>query len=837
MTADFHALLANLCNLPCPEMEAAVETVMAMRSSDVNSFFREIIPVISAPELAAPLRCMAFVVAFQVFPALPDFLSEPFAGMDPRLIADLLSHSFAAFGDPVPQVRSTAAALFSRIACTDVKSQETDQFDIMSTILQAFQNPPSLVALETVCKALSEILDVTRLPAAELTVVLQCVFNFLGADDFPFEIRNACLKVLKSVTDNMSEFLEEEENVRRLFQCLFTISESPETRAAAFSVWDELTVHYYPMLEPIVEQIVDAGFVGLTSPTNDRESLIALCQFWESVAGCEMDKAAMLHITGQVAATLLPMLFEVVAMVNSPECDDPDMYEPHIVAATAAQAVVACAPSESAEPLVGLIEAHGGSEEVGRRDGALHSLNFLIQFCNVTPIMDDALALIHERLTDGAPRIRETAVYCVHALLQSILKNGDNCPFAEAIPQIGQRLIEIGLLVIDCIEDEPGVSSTAASTIADFIQFPRFPVQYIGLAMGHLLGASVQDRDFRLSEAALSALQNATSNFVIPVLERLLLAVMDTLTTALANPTDDLRVQHGFFRLLQNILMRLPGCVDEHVERLWGLINQTFEQFPDEGCTILSPLVALARSAGDLFLPLLPESAAFVLRGLHAFEREDAVAQAAQGISLLCDRFEMVPFAGLATAIAHEEVPLQIKRFVAEAIGDLARAAPAAFTGAAEAVLPGIATIYGGVRDVLDAAEFEEGFDPDPTIIASGNCLRAAVEILVQAQAPIAEEAADALLELLEFVGGMKEHGDDLLGAALHLMAFMIQAFPEHMEEAFQDEPGFEIVLKEAWMGGVETELADEIRQFAGFEFPGIEEEEDDAEEEQGCDV
>jgi hypothetical protein len=110
--------------------------------------------------------------------------------------------------------------------------------------------------------------------------------------------------------------------------------------------------------------------------------------------------------------------------------------------------------------------------------------------------------------------------------------------------------------------------------------------------MGHLLSASIQECDFRLSEAAL---QNATSNLVILILLRLLVAVMDTLTAPLANPTDDFRVRHGFFRLLQNIFMRLPGCIDRHVERLWGLINQTFEQFLDEGCAILSPPHAIRR--------------------------------------------------------------------------------------------------------------------------------------------------------------------------------------------------------------------------------------------------
>jgi hypothetical protein len=93
----------------------------------------------------------------------------------------------------------------------------------MATMLQAFQNPPSLVALETVCKALSEILEVAPLPAADLTMVLQGVFNFLGIVEFPFEIKNAGLKILKSVNDNMAELLEDEEKRTPLFECLFVV--------------------------------------------------------------------------------------------------------------------------------------------------------------------------------------------------------------------------------------------------------------------------------------------------------------------------------------------------------------------------------------------------------------------------------------------------------------------------------------------------------------------------------------------------------------------------------------------------------------------------------------
>jgi hypothetical protein len=65
--------------------------------------------------------------------------------------------------------------------------------------------------------------------------------------------------------------------------------------------------------------------------------------------------------------------------------------------------VVGCAPEQSA-PV---------------QDAALHALNFRIQFSDVSPILDSALALI-------------------------LLTLGDECPFAALVPAIGPRVVEIG---------------------------------------------------------------------------------------------------------------------------------------------------------------------------------------------------------------------------------------------------------------------------------------------------------------------------------------------------------------------------------------------------------
>jgi hypothetical protein len=102
------------------------------------------------------------------------------------------------------------------------------------------------------------------------------------------------------------------------------LSQIPETKAAAFSVWTQITIQYYPLLEVIIDQIVNAPFVELVHPDTDREVVINICLFWQSLAECEMEKCAMLAIIDRALATLTPILFAISAAAPSSNCDDPE---------------------------------------------------------------------------------------------------------------------------------------------------------------------------------------------------------------------------------------------------------------------------------------------------------------------------------------------------------------------------------------------------------------------------------------------------------------------------------------------------------------------------------
>jgi hypothetical protein len=74
-----------------------------------------------------------------------------------------------------------------------------------------------------------------------------------------------------------------------------------------------------------------------------------------------------------------------------------------------------------------------------------------------------------------------------------------------------------------------------------------------------------------------------------------------------------------------------------------------------------------------------------------------------------------------------------------------------------------------------------------------------------------------ALFGLLESIGGLSEDSETLLAKTVAIVAFLVDAAPDRMRESFEDEPGFELVLKLAANAEVEPELLEQVIAFAGI--------------------
>ena len=815
MSCDIAALLGQLCQQEGPSNEA-FQIIQGLRKENPNAFIQQTIPII-AGSLPVPIRIMAMIVTWQMFPTLKEVADHPFKDYDQEVLSALINAAFGIFGEENIALRSNASNLFSKIARLDVLTE--DKFGIVQTLLGVLSNPASVFQLDAVLIVLGDILEVTQLSEDELAIILKGLFELMGGN-FPDEVKNSCLNVLKNIMDNMGSVLESDENVTSLLQCLVALSGNPGTKAKAFETWTQFTIQYYPMLQVILEEIVKATFVELANEMNDRDVLIQVCMFWEAVAECEKSKSAQLGIIRTVADKLIPVLFRIAASVPSEECDMEEEFEPHIAAATALQGVVACAKDAVLPVLGSLIQEFGCSSECGLREASLHCINFIIQFCDSSPVLVDSLNMVAERLTDPVPRVRDTAIYCVHALLQSILTKGNDCPFAALIPQIKQHIMNLAAVVLRLLKDDsPEVAATACSCMADFLQFPGFP--YVGVTMSNLLSNALQG-NLRQSECAFSALQSVVDSLPVSVTFGLCAVVTDILKQLLERENCDFRVINEFFCLLQNVLIRLPDRINDRIAQIWELLSRAFELFSDEAPCFLPVIAALARAGSQVFGPFLQKAAELLLAGLQTTDRDDAIPRAAVGVSLLSDRFDMTPFAAhffeaLTAAMASDGVTLQTKRFVADAIGDLATSAPSVFCPVAGDVLTPVTAItssFGEIMDSVEDLQEDDEIDFDKIVLSFANCLKKCLDVLMAANSPLQGSLAESVIEVLEFVGGMKEHSDVLLSGCVDIMAYLSQAAPAVMKEYFENEPGFEVILREASEAGVNGEALQVIQQF-----------------------
>ncbi|KAH0790702.1 Kap95p [Histomonas meleagridis] len=759
---------------------------------------------------------MSIILAYQSFPPPGTQVEDDFlSNLQPEILSALLTAASNLFSSPHDFVRSCSATLFSRIACLDILKY--DKLSIIPILINALKTPASEVALHSICLVLTDVFEVARINDNELFEILNIIFTYLSSPTLPDELKNACISVLRPVIDNMSEVLSDEGNLNQLFGALFALSQNPGTKASAFKCWTQFALIYYPMLKPIVDQLVTGSFTELVNLSNDRDTILSICEFWKTIAECELDKSAELNIIPRAAGTLIPILFRISTMVSNDECDSIEAYEPHIAASQALQSITSSSPAISMPILTQLIVQFNSSENFNEREASLNLLNYIIQFCDSTPMIMESLQLIGQRLGDNSPRVRQAAIYCVHAILNSILIKKDKCPFASLIPQIGKVIVQFSLVIINLMNDQTEVSATASLTIADFIQFPRFP--YVGVALGQLLKATLRTNLY-ISQSAFSAMQNAIGNTPIPILRQLLKSILDIILNILTNnPNAWIIIQ--FVYILQSILIRLVGQMDEFIESCWNILNAIFQAFPDEAPNLLAPLAALGRASGEKFIQFVPHACEFLLKGLQTVDREDAIARAAFGISLFSDRFDMTPFAAaflehLTNAMANPNITIETKRFVAEAIGDLAKSAPSVSIGLVESVMPPILEICQHMNDIFDMIpeEDEEDYDIENILISFINCLQKTLEMLIKAQSQLAIPITIALLDLLEVVGGLTEHSDKMLTCSVLTMFFLAQNFPDQMNEYFQDEPGYEVLLREAREAGILPEVVAVLSQF-----------------------
>lgn len=354
LASDLIALIPNLIDPNSPNMQESCDIINNARIDDLNSFLTTDLEILKSTNVNISICIIAMVLAYQSFPYPPVLEENPFERVSQEVIQGLLDTASACFSHEHPSVRSCAATLYSHIACTDILT--TGQYQTLASLISCLQGANDVVVLSPLSIVLTDLFSIVTLNEDEVNLVLEALLTHCMNEQIDDEIRNNLLLALGTIIDNIGEILSENNNVEQIFNSLLILTSNQGTKAAAFACWSEITIHYYPMLEYVAQQIVNSSFYELSDENNSREILLNACMFWESLSECEKDKDAHLNIIQQVAPQLIPIMFNMIALVPYQDCDEEETFEPHVAAGSALQNIVAAEPEVSYPILANLID-------------------------------------------------------------------------------------------------------------------------------------------------------------------------------------------------------------------------------------------------------------------------------------------------------------------------------------------------------------------------------------------------------------------------------------------------------------------------------------------------
>ena len=193
-----------------PEAEAAI---ISFRNNNINEFIEQIIYILQSnnENISDQVKALSLILTYQAFPEpeTESFSDNFYNRINEDLYKTLLSISSYLFSSNIDYIRTSAATLFSRIAVFDILTY--DKLGIIPTLINELTNPTSLLALHSICLALTDIFEACQVDDQELATILTALFKYLSDENLDDELKNACIKVLRTVIDNMAEVLSDEE--------------------------------------------------------------------------------------------------------------------------------------------------------------------------------------------------------------------------------------------------------------------------------------------------------------------------------------------------------------------------------------------------------------------------------------------------------------------------------------------------------------------------------------------------------------------------------------------------------------------------------------------------
>lgn len=806
--------MLNVCiDETSPDRESAEQTLNQFRSENPLEFLSNVNQVLKKEDISDIARNMSMILATGIFPQKPEPGNENLQQYPPELITELLNSAFAEFGSENDATGSISAGLYARISLQDINSE--NQFETIQALIGALQNPPSEKGLTSVARVIEELCTFSKFEDEEVEPILAATINLIQNGDIT--VKKTALWILEVIIDNIDEVLSNPENTSSVLTLLLEIINMPEYKDECYNCWQNIATHYYPLLDEYLDQLIPITFTDMQ--TDDAKIVMQAALFWEIIAQDESNGEENMNIIAQVAGELIPILFHLVAECPVPDISDIGEYEPWTVASEALQTSIYAAPEEVFTILVQLSSENMSAADYGLREASLISIGSIIESSstdrNPSDIIPDAVAVIAERLTDEAPRVRYNAVLCLHTFLLNILERGDSCVFAPLVPQLAPHILTMSETVLSLLQEDQPLMATTVLTAVDFVRFPGFPHVQQSLELMYQLAIN---GDAEQSVNAFSALESAITFAPVSVLGSIYDDVVKLLAELIQSNQDADLVEKAC-HLLEKLFFRLAGQIDSYLENCWHLLSTALNQYENIAKNLLVPIAALARGTSvELFAPYIAQAVEFILTGLQTGTTE-ATANASVAISLLTDKYDMTPHLPhiiecLAAALREPLIDDIAKQYIADCVKDLAKTTN---------LQPFVQHIYPPlieVADGFDSYQDEIAENPkdddlqeefDSLLISFLQCFTFGINAAVPQEA---ESIAEAMVDLLEVACGLETHHERIIAEIIKAIAFLIDKYPEQMMTFMDNEPGFRVCINFAVEGRIELENLQKILAF-----------------------
>ena len=827
--------LTIACDKTNPNSDEAENALENASHENPVEFFTTMLEILKMDSVSDLNKRMAMILVTRLFPLNAESGNQNLALYPEEAISQYLAATFEWLKHPDDSFASISAGLYARIAIQDLQSMNL--LSTIDSLIAALQDLASPHHLWAISRIFSDICEFSTLDEDESNQILQLVINIIKDGDIPY--KEQALVILKTIIHFIDEVLTDEENSSVILQLMLEVLQTPQLKLNAYDCWIEIVECYYPLLEPIVEPLHAILLEDIES--EDPNIVLKVVTFFESLANCENVKDDTMNIIGQIADTILPALFQLAASCPYPEISDETDYTIWTTAANVLQISVYACPEQAYPVLVQLASENMTSQEYGEREAALMVIGSIIESSNEkrnpSEIIPEAVDLINDLLEDDVPRVRYNAVLCLHTLLLNILERGDQCAFAPIIPTIAPHILEMSEKIIAMMEEDEDLQATVVLAAVDFLRFPGFP--HSGAALANMYQLALHG-DGVVSMNAFSALGTAIEKVSEELLKTVFAAILDLLQAAIDEGSDSYFVEQICY-LLQKLFFRLAGQINDSVERCWTLLNAAYQLDQTISYSFILPIAALGRaSSTELFQQYIEPTIQFVVAGLNE-PNSQAVANAALSISLLSDKYDLTsilgeiipPMIGALQSLELEDIS---KRYIIDAVSDLAKKIPIPFAEALNDLMPVIFNISESLSDyqeeISENSKDDFLYDTYESILISYlHCFKETINCAEAAQHPIRDAIGEASVDLLEVACGLDFHRENLLREIVLMIEFLMNKFPAEMKAFMENEPGFHECLMMAVKGRIELETIKKISEFFETDFTPVpdEEEEEDA--------